>query len=64
MTPNEITTRQAMALTNWSRQWIYYLIWTGRVKSTRYGPTHMIDRGSLMRYFRSERKRGRKTLCP
>jgi excisionase family DNA binding protein len=53
---NEITVREALKLTGYSRQQIYNLIVADRIKARKEGHEYRVDRRSLLDYVDSKDK--------
>jgi excisionase family DNA binding protein len=52
---NEVTVREAIRITGYSRQQIYNIIVNGRVPARREGHEYRIDRRALLAYQKSPR---------
>ncbi len=51
----EITVREAMALSGYSRQQVYNIVVNGRVAARKEGHEYRLDRRALERYVRRQR---------
>jgi hypothetical protein len=52
-----VSVRKAMELTTYSRQMIYNVLVSGRVKAIKDGHFYLIDLESLMKYYHAHRGR-------